>query len=122
MMDLPVIVTVELPNGRWGHVYADDMPQAGMKPPGGHTYATKELAEEASKDRSDTVGQSRGMFDRFLLPKEPPPVEWPGDDETVEDEEHTADGGSESKQLMARLSKIEGLLTKLMKALNQPKE
>ena len=122
MMDLPVIVAVELPNGRWGHVYADDMPQAGMKAAGGHTYATKELAEEAGKDRSDTVGMSRGMFDRFLLPEEPPPVEWMGDDEIIEDDEQTADGGSETKQLMARLSKIEGLLTKLMKALTKPKE
>ena len=110
MMDLPVIVTVQLPNGRWGHEYADDMPQAGMKAPGGNTYATKELADEAGKDRSDTIGQGRGMFDRFMLPEEPPPVEWAEDGEETE-------GGDEAKGMMAELSKIVGMLTKLLESL-----
>ena len=107
-MDLPVIVTIKLPNGRYGHAYADDMPQAGMTPPGSNSYATKELADEAGKDRSDTIGQERGMFDRFMLDQEPPPVEWQGDDE---------DGDEPGSGLAAELSKIVGMLTKLLKAL-----
>ena len=114
MMDLPVIVTIELPNGRWGHVYADDMPQAGMKAPGGNTYATKELADEAGKDRSDTIGQGRGMFDRFMLPEEPPPAEW---SEDGEHDDHEVTDMPEGKRLMADLSKIVGMLTKLLDSL-----
>ena len=107
-MDLPVIVTVKLPSGRYGHVYADDMPQAGMTCPGSNSYATKELADEAGKDRSDTIGQERGMFDRFLLDQEPPPVEWSEDGEG---------GDAPGTGLAAELSKIVGMLTKLLKAL-----
>ena len=109
-MTAPVIVTVQLPDGRWGHTYADDMPQAGMCVSDKHTYPTKEMADDAGKDRSDTIGKEREMFDRFLLDQEPPPVEWPNHD------------APQNSALFAEIRKVLGLLTDLLSRLGAAKD
>jgi hypothetical protein len=89
------------------------MPQAGMQVSGENTYATKEDADAAGEGRSDTVGKSRGMFDRFLLDQEPPAVEW-------SDKENGGD--RESGDMLTELSKLVGMLTKLLQELQGKKE
>jgi hypothetical protein len=58
------------------------------------------------------------MFDRFLLPQEPPPVEWPDDGDSEPDMTRATDG----KRMVAEISKVLGMLTKLLKDLKDQKE
>ena len=68
-------------DGRWIVVYGKDLPHAGKQCPGTDDYPNEESAMDAL-NRKQT---RRGMFDRFLMEREPEPVEWTGEGEEKEE-------------------------------------
>lgn len=70
----------ERKDGRWIVVYGKDLPQAGMQCPGTDDYPSEESAIEAMNGKQTR----RGMFDRYLMEREPEPVEWKGEGEGKE--------------------------------------
>ena len=68
-------------DGRWIVVYGKDLPHAGKQCPGTDDYPNEESAMDALNGKQTR----RGMFDRFLMEREPEPVEWKEGEDTNED-------------------------------------
>jgi hypothetical protein len=113
---------VQREDGRWIIVYGQQLPQAGMQWEGTKDYATEKAAEKAINGE----GPPSSNFDRFLLDREPPAVEWPEEGKKKgmlsglmkQQPRQQSAGGMPHITIMLILGGREGMLTSGMKKSN----